>query len=915
MEQSDVGGSEQGRRPQAVKVKWYKSLTFLILFALTLVPLWDLGGIALIMTTEGRDLVVKESSRLIEQLGNNAIMEIGRRSREIEALTRSLATMGATLPRNEQTFRTMLPPVIDFGQDNAVAGGGVWPEPFKFNPSIEKRSFFYGRDESGSLQYFDDYNHGRGYIHDEWYPVVRYSQPQRCFWSKSYMDPYSFQPMVTCTVAIRKGAAFEGVATIDLKLEGLHALMERIREKTGGYVFLLDRNNRFLTFPEPSLVKEVSVDSDGNRSEEFISAADYAKKQPLFAPIAQAVASMNRDILDQAQQSDRYSADIAAQIDADSDQINREEAEFISAVIADPMKERTKQSYLYRKFTIPDDWQAHEESIVFLFHVPQSYWKLVAVKPMSEAGAVASQINRVLISMIMITILVGVAIAAVLLHLFFTKPIKLTVSGVERVGELIQQKSFDRLSEHRIPIAGENEMGQLAHVINELGSELEGSYKSLVELNEDLEKKVEQRTEDLEKSLSEVSELKFQQDGDYFLTSLLTRPLTVNQVNSETVRVDFLMRQKKRFSFRHWSEEIGGDMCTAHSIKLQGKDYTVVLNGDAMGKSIQGAGGVLVLGSIFEANIKRTRLSGEIQKQSPERWLKNAFSEVQGIFESFNGSMLVSLILAVIDDATGTVYYINADHPRTVILRDGVASFVEDENPQKRVGIEISEGRLGVQVLRLRPGDIMITGSDGRDDLQVGTDEQGNRIINEDETLFLRDVESSKGELEALTNAIGSRGELTDDLSLLRISYMENQPASVEESPSVVLERARKAVEMDKLQDALAILDEAVGAQYDQRMIRKNQIRVLRKMGETARAADESSHYIAEYPWDTDFLNTAMRAFAAAHRLREAVEVGERLRARRPTDNKNLQFLQKIYESLGNAERAAYLSRRIESAT
>ena len=52
------------------KVKWYKSLSFLGLFALTLVPLWDLGGIFAVMKTQGNKLVLQESSRLIEQIGN-----------------------------------------------------------------------------------------------------------------------------------------------------------------------------------------------------------------------------------------------------------------------------------------------------------------------------------------------------------------------------------------------------------------------------------------------------------------------------------------------------------------------------------------------------------------------------------------------------------------------------------------------------------------------------------------------------------------------------------------------------------------------------------------------------------------------------------------------------------------------------
>ncbi|MCB1320764.1 MAG: GAF domain-containing protein, partial [Leptospiraceae bacterium] len=60
----------------------------------------------------------------------------------------------------------------------------------------------------------------------------------------------------------------------------------------------------------------------------------------------------------------------------------------------------------------------------------------------------------------------------------------------------------------------------------------------------DLEEKVTERTHDLNNALTEVRALKEQQDGDYFLTSLLVQPLTTGRIASETVQIDFFLRQK-----------------------------------------------------------------------------------------------------------------------------------------------------------------------------------------------------------------------------------------------------------------------------------------------------------------------------------------------------------------------------------
>ncbi|MEQ9366318.1 MAG: hypothetical protein RIF32_18910, partial [Leptospirales bacterium] len=76
----------------------------------------------------------------------------------------------------------------------------------------------------------------------------------------------------------------------------------------------------------------------------------------------------------------------------------------------------------------------------------------------------------------------------------------------------------------------------------------------------------------LSRSLRQVNELKRRQDGDYFLTSLLIKPLGGNHVDTPRVSVDILTRQKKAFRFRKWDVEIGGDLSTAYRVRLQNRN-------------------------------------------------------------------------------------------------------------------------------------------------------------------------------------------------------------------------------------------------------------------------------------------------------------------------------------------------------
>ncbi|EMP05441.1 stage II sporulation protein E domain protein [Leptospira interrogans serovar Pyrogenes str. 200701872] len=90
------------------------------------------------------------------------------------------------------------------------------------------------------------------------------------------------------------------------------------------------------------------------------------------------------------------------------------------------------------------------------------------------------------------------------------------------------------------------------------------------------------------------------------------------------IKTEFYTKQKKSFEFKNRTYEIGGDILISGNVKLCGKKYVVFVNGDAMGKSIQGAGGALVLGTVFNTILTRSSIS-LYQNKQPEKWLEEAF--------------------------------------------------------------------------------------------------------------------------------------------------------------------------------------------------------------------------------------------------------------------------------------------------
>ncbi len=445
----------------------------------------------------------------------------------------------------------------------------------------------------------------------------------------------------------------------------------------------------------------------------------------------------------------------------------------------------------------------------------------------------------------------------------------------------------------------------LYKTIERLNLDLQDKIELIQDLNTGLERKVEERTKELQNTLTQVQSLKLQQDGDYFLTTLLIEPLMVNEAVSKKIKIDFFIKQKKSFVFKDKTYELGGDICIANNINLRGKNYCVFINGDAMGKSIQGAGGALVLGVVFRSIIERSKTFKQNMDLLPERWLKICFIELQNVFVSFDGSMLVSIVMGLVEENTGSLYFINAEHPWTVLYRDKKASFLENQFYLHKVGMLGVDGNLVIQTFQMEPNDTIIIGSDGRDDIMLGMDDEGQRDINDDSENFLRHVEEGGGELQGITNAILQLGEFTDDYTLIKISYPGDENSSEETNPefdrivengnlllsenkaSEAMEEFRKALEFKKSKD---VFQKILNFYYSQKNFKK--------------FIPVCEEYLNLFPLDSDYYFKISYALKFEGEFLRAADYGECFKLRRPDNVNNLLNLTDIYRKMGNPARA-----------
>ncbi len=485
-------------------LQWYEKLHFKItLCQLTLLIAMVAITIAVLLKVE-RALIIEKEQALAVQLGNRVVSNLGEPIAAMEALALAISDLCEAMPADRKALMDVLPHLLDDESENTIiAGGGYWPEPYAFDERVERHSFFWGRENDGTLKFYDDYNDpdGPGYHNEEWYVPARYYSTATPFWSKSYMDPYSFEPMVTCTYPVYRNDRFSGVTTLDIRLSGLHHILKNAARVTGGYIYALDRNNKFLSFPRPDMVKTYQQDDSGKTAEEFINADDLARNFPVFTSIADTLNQLNDDLIER--DDDTESIDkLATTIDEDSYQINHKEAQLIAAIIDDQATDSTSQSYEKIRLVLDDDCVLNEPVLVSIFLMPSTYWKVVVVTPLSKVYKSADAITKQVIAYI-------VALETISLLVMFIVLRRLVIRPLRRISaDLTASSKSNQSMCNQLDDRARNELGQLCYELNCRTGQLESVNREVETAKSELEHKVAERTCQIEEVLLETAAAK-----------------------------------------------------------------------------------------------------------------------------------------------------------------------------------------------------------------------------------------------------------------------------------------------------------------------------------------------------------------------------------------------------------------------
>jgi signal transduction histidine kinase/DNA-binding response OmpR family regulator len=482
--------------PEQKSPDWFRSLRV----KLTLYHIFFL--IALVVSTilalfyiEDK-LLIEQGHAYTQQLGNRIVAELGQRITMTEAMTKSLARLGENLEKKDEIFKRVIPQVLDFQGDDRIAGGGIWPEPYAYDPKLQRKSFFWGRQENSKLQFFDDYNNieGPGYHHEEWYVPARYLNRERVYWSKSYMDPYSYEPMVTCTAPMFVKGKFSGVSTIDLKLTGLDTFFSKKAEAVDGYIFALDRNNKLLSFPDLTIAKSYTTDNKGKISEEFLSLEELATKKKSYSELNSQLKSINNSLKSTLKNNKfKLQSELIAQ---NSYQIELKEAELIAATL------NVNPEAIEQRIFNKDDPILNKSVMYSIFLVPETGWKIIVAVPKETVNAFATKVTYSILYVIIILELIILLAMLWIISRSVTSPLKVMCDQL-RQSPNIETGEDIKLNENR-----NDELGVLSYEINKRSHLIKNAIDKLKDSNTGLEKRVHDRTAEIERALKQLEEAK-----------------------------------------------------------------------------------------------------------------------------------------------------------------------------------------------------------------------------------------------------------------------------------------------------------------------------------------------------------------------------------------------------------------------
>lgn len=422
---------------------------------------------------------------MASQAGNTILAEFSKDLYKAKTLSKVLARWAESADKDLALFKRTLPVLIDLkAEENFIAGGGIWPEPNAFDSKIERRSFFWGRNKLGRLEYFDDYNNpeGAGYHNEEWYVPVGLLPRNKVYWSQAYTDPYTKQPMVTCSSPIHIQDKFWGVSTVDIKLDGLQNSIQNIVKKFNGYGFVLDRFNQVVFYS-----KKIRLPKD----ESLYSYNEILKVSEHYRPVIDAILSIEKDTDNftdnQKLLINKNKKYFRKKITGLSDNnITQLSLDLSNKIIL----ENSTRNMLIKQIDIKSDPVLNGSSAALVFHMPETNWKLIFFLPERPIEKAVSEIITDISWFQAMVIIFMFISGAWLMHFLIARPLHQMIFQLKKHSDEDGHSSL-------LTVNGKGEISELVDAFNNKTKALSSVLSEVSKLEKEQSKRLKEFTQSI----------------------------------------------------------------------------------------------------------------------------------------------------------------------------------------------------------------------------------------------------------------------------------------------------------------------------------------------------------------------------------------------------------------------------------
>ncbi|MGF1691860.1 ATP-binding protein [Photobacterium kagoshimensis] len=439
-------------------IAWYQSISFKGLALLLALLLMVVLSIVYVMETVGVQLSTQSAEQKVAAESEAVGQSIVQLGAKIESAALSLSNAVETVESPEVLDRFFQNLLTNPAIGKFIAGGGIWPDAYKDDRQL-LNSLFYTKNSTGSVERIDSYNShlSAPYYAAEWFVPARWLAAGDAYWSQSYTDPYTAEPMVTCAVPYYSDGKFAGVVTLDIRVKALNTYLIEQGQLQGVYFSLLDRSGRFLAYPEAARVMDTSTAVPS-----YILSHEYSEKEASFTPIALAINDIMANRRHQYQ-VDKKVAGLAQKIVEQSLSISMSYAIAVATELLYPDENMSRSHPLFN-LSVDTDPILNQPAFISVIRIPRMQWMLLQGVPQRDMYAQAIQLERQLLLFMLPVVVIFIAVTFIFFYRRIFKPLKSVREA------LTEQKNDDEFTP--LPVYSHDELGALVHRFNQRSENL-----------------------------------------------------------------------------------------------------------------------------------------------------------------------------------------------------------------------------------------------------------------------------------------------------------------------------------------------------------------------------------------------------------------------------------------------------------